>query len=294
MPESRPRIHPTAIVGGECQLGEGVEVGPYCVLEGRVKLDDGVRLISHVCLQGPIEIGARTVVYPHSSLGFPPQDVKFKPGHATAGVRIGRDCQLRENVTIHAASKTDAPTSLGDRCFLMVSCHLGHDTRVGDDVTLVNNVLLAGHVEVESNVTMGGSAAVHQFCRIGRLAFVSGLTAVSMDIPPFCISAERNRIQGLNLVGLRRAGVPREQITALRAVFRRAFQVTLPRPEQIAVLEEAADGCPPAREMAEFLRKSKRPIAGGMARPPRSVVVWMQRRLRGEMLEGADDESLDG
>ena len=259
-------VHPSAVVGNEVELGDGCQIGPYCVLTGRVRLGENVRLISHVHIQGPVEIGANTRVHPFTSIGFTPQDVKWKDDHVTAGVRIGRDTQIRENVTLHAASKPDAPTSAGDRCFVMVGCHLGHDARIGNDVVLVNNVLLAGHSEVADKVTIGGGVAVHQFCRIGRLAFISGMTPVSMDVPPFCLSAERNRIHGINLVGLRRNGIPRDQITLIRRAFRKAFRPTLPRKEQIAVLEEIGRESPFVLEMAEFVRTSRRSISAGTRR----------------------------
>jgi UDP-N-acetylglucosamine acyltransferase len=288
MSDSRARIHPTAIVEGECDFADGVEVGPYCVVRGRVRLGKGVRLVANVQLNGPVEIGDETVIYPFASIGFPPQDVKFKPGHATAGVRVGKGCQVREQVTLHAATKADIPTSVGDNCFLMVGSHLGHDARIGNHVTLVNNVLLAGHAEVGDNVTLGGAAAVHQFSRIGRLAFISGAVAVAMDIPPFCLSADRNHIHGINLVGLRRAGVARDQITLVRRAFRKVFRPTLPRQEMIAALKDIGKDSPLVMEMAQFVESSKRSIAAGTARPPRALITWLHYARRGEHLEGID------
>jgi UDP-N-acetylglucosamine acyltransferase len=267
---SKPVIHPTAIVGRECELAEGVEVGPYCIVSGRVKLAQGVRLLSHVQLSGPVEVGENTKIYPFASLGFPPQDVKWKDGNPTAGVKIGRDCLIRENVTIHLASKPDRPTTVGDRCFLMVASHLGHDARIGNNVTLVNNVLLAGHAEIGDNVTLGGGAGIHQFTRIGRLAFVTGLAGVSMDVPPFCVVGDRNTIHGLNLVGLRRNGVPRDHITLLRNAFRSALRVKLPRKEMLAILKDLGKDCPPVMEVHDFVASAKRPICpgtGGAAGP---------------------------
>lgn len=262
MPD-RATIHPTAIIDSKAILGEGVEIGPYCILRGDVTLGPGVRLVSHVTIQGPATVGSNTVLYPGVCLGFEPQDVKFKPGMPTAGVRIGQDCLLREHVTIHAASKgpdVGHPTTIGDRCFLMVNSHLGHDTRIGNDVVMVNSVLLAGHVEVADRVTFGGGAGVHQFCRIGRLTMVSGLSACSLDIPPFVIAAERNTIFGLNVVGLRRNGFSREHITKLREAFREGFRIRRPRNEQLAVLRELGANCPPVAELADFVAASKRGV----------------------------------
>jgi UDP-N-acetylglucosamine acyltransferase len=260
---SKPVIHPTAIVGKECELGDGVEIGPYCIVGGRVKLGEGVRLVSHVHISGPVEVGDQTKIYPFTSLGFPPQDVKWKDGNPTAGVKIGRECLLRENVTIHLASKPDRPTTVGDKCFLMVGSHLGHDSRIGNNVVLVNNVLLAGHSEVGDNATLAGAVAMHQFTRIGRLAFVSGMVGVAMDVPPFCVSGKRNMLHGINLIGLRRAGIPRDQITAVRHAFRKALRVSLPRKEMIAILTELGRDCPLVAEMAEFVAAAKRSVATG-------------------------------
>jgi UDP-N-acetylglucosamine acyltransferase len=264
---AKPVIHPAAIVGKECELEDGVEIGPYCVVSGRVKLGAGVRLLSHVQISGPVEVGEQTRIYPFVSLGFPPQDLKWKDGNPTAGVKIGRDCLIRENVTIHLASKPDRPTTVGDKCFLMVGSHLGHDARTGNNVTLVNNVLLAGHSEVGDNATLGGGVAVHQFTRIGRLAFISGLVGAAMDVPPFCVSGARNTIHGINLVGLRRNGVPRDQITMVRRAFREVFRVSLPRNEMIEKLRELGKGCPLVAEMAEFVATAKRSIAAGTQGP---------------------------
>lgn len=257
---SKAVIHPTAIVGRECELGEGVDVGPYCIVGGRVRLAAGVRLVSHVQISGPVEVGENTTIYPFACLGFPPQDVKWKDGNPTAGVKIGRGCILREHVTIHLASKPDRPTTVGDQCFLMVNSHLGHDARVGNNVTLVNNVMLAGHAEVGDNATLAGGAGVHQFTRIGRLAFMTGLVGVSMDVPPFCVVGTRNTIHGLNLVGLRRNGVPREHITLLRDAFGAAFRVKRPRKEMLAVLQDLGRACPPVMEVHDFVASAKRSI----------------------------------
>ncbi len=254
-------VHPTAILSAETELGEGVEIGPYCVLTGKVRLGDGVRLISNVHINGPTEIGARTVVYPGACIGYEPQDVKFKPGMPTAGVKIGSDCLLREHVTIHLASKLEHPTTVGNECFLMVNTHLGHDARIGNGVVMVNASVLGGHAQLGDKVTMGGLAAVHQFCRVGRLAFVSGAVGLSMEVPPFCLSGKRNELTGINVVGLRRSGVPRDEITAVRSAFRRVFRQLIPRAEMIQILDELGRESALVREQAEFVRTAKRAIA---------------------------------
>lgn len=263
------QIHPSAVVPPEATLAEDVEIGPYCVLQGQVTLGPGVRLVSHVQLQGPITIGAGTQVWPFACLGLPPQDFKFGPDSVTAGVRIGADCIIREYASVHAATNDDTPTAIGDRVFMMGMSHVGHDGNVGDDVILVNYTGLAGHVTVGNKATLSGQCAVHQFCRIGRLAFMSAGTAVSTDVPPFCVVNERQRMGGVNLVGMRRSGMAREEITAVREAFRKCFRASLPKGELIETLDELGASSPAVAEMAEFVRTAQRPICPGRGKPPR-------------------------
>lgn len=262
-------IHPTASVSKEAQLADSVEIGPYCVVTGDVRLADGVRLMGNNYVQGPTTIGAGTVVYPFACIGFEPQDVKFKPGMSTPGVQIGKECMIREHATIHAASRPEHPTILGDRVFMMVSTHVAHDCIVGNRVTFVNGAGIAGHGEIADDVTLGGNAVIHQFCRIGRMVMMSGDCAVSLDVPPFCMVNERNRVGGLNQVGLRRAGMPREHITELRRAFRDVLRSPMPRSEAIRILRERGATCPPVMEIADFIAASKRGIAPGMGKPAR-------------------------
>jgi UDP-N-acetylglucosamine acyltransferase len=275
-----PEIHATSHVGPECELADGVVIGPHCTLTGRVKLGPGVQLLGHVYIQGPVEIGARTFIYPFTCIGFEPQDVKFTRGEtATAGVVIGSDCKLREHVTIHASTKPDVPTRLGDRVWMMVGSHVAHDCRVGNDVNFVNNAGLAGHVQVGDKVTLAGHAIVHQFVRMGRMAFMSAGSAVSTDVPPFCIAWGRNSIVGLNVVGLRRSGMDRGEITLLRRAFREVLRENLPRAQTVERLREIGASSSAVMEVADFVAGGKRPIC-----PYRN-----QTRSGG----GSEDPSLD-
>lgn len=258
---ARMAIHPTAIIDDRARLAPDVEVGPFCIVEGEVVLGEGVRMISHARLQGPLEIGEGTIVYPFACVGMGPQDLKISEGDPTAGVRIGARCRIREHATIHAATSTDRPTSLGDDVFMMQNAHVGHDGQVGDHVILTNGVLLAGHTQVEERAILSGNASVHQFGRIGRLAFVSGLTAVAMDVLPYCIARSRNRIAAINVIGMRRAGIPSEHIVATREAYREVLRRTMSQEETIAALSERARHCPPLAHMADFIRQSKRGVA---------------------------------
>jgi UDP-N-acetylglucosamine acyltransferase len=255
-----PKIHPSASVSRECELAESVEIGPYCVLDGPIRLDANVRLVGHVYLNGPLRVGEGTIVYPFAALGFPPQDFKFTLGMRTAGVVVGSGCILREHVTIHAATKADVPTRVGDRVFMMNSSHVAHDGQVGNDVVMVGFSGIAGHAQLGDRVTLGGASLIHQFTRVGRLAFVSGGSALSSDLPPFCLAWGRNMMPGLNLVGLRRNGVTRDHITLIRHAYRDVFRANLPRKEMVERLESLGKECPPLLEQAQFVRDAKRPI----------------------------------
>ena len=278
-----PTIHPTAEVSKDCELASDVEIGPYCVLRGSIRLGPGVRLLGNNYLQGPVSIGAGTIVYPFACLGYEPQDYKFAPGSKTAGVVIGASCIIREHATVHAASNDHTPTRVGDRVFMMVNTHVAHDCTVGNRVVFVNGAGIAGHGVIQDDVTLGGNAVIHQHCRIGRLVMMSGDCAVSLDVPPFCIVSERNRIGSLNLVGLRRNGVPREQITVLRGVFRDLLRNPLPRPALTEELQERSRFSPFVAELAAFIMESKRGICPGMGKPTRGS--------RGRRDEPAEDEA---
>lgn len=264
------KVHPTAHVAATCELGEGVEIGPYCFVTGRVKLAPGAKLLGNNYINGelgPVEIGERTLVYPFACIGYEPQDFKFVgTGLKSAGVVIGSDCLIREHATVHAASNDHTPTRLGNRVFMMVNTHVAHDGQVGNNVVMVNGAGLAGHGVIEDNVTLGGNAVIHQFCRIGKLVMMSGDCAVSLDVPPFCMVNERNRIGGLNTVGLRRSGMDREHITELRRAFRDFLRTPMPRKDVIEGLRERGKACPPVAYMAEFIASSKRGICPGMGK----------------------------
>jgi UDP-N-acetylglucosamine acyltransferase len=256
-------IHPTALIESSVQIGEGSTIGPYCVLTGKVTLGERTTLVGGVSMSGPVTIGKSNIFYPGSAIGFPPQDYKFTPGMATAGVSIGDECIFREGTTVHAASKLDAPTRIGNKVFMMCSSHAGHDAIVGNNVILVNGALLAGHTRVDDNATLSGHTAMHQFCHMGRLAFLGGGFVVTKDVPPFCIVGGRNEIHGLNIVGLRRNGFSRDHITLVRRAFWDILRLNIPRPEMIARLRDREEGCPPIKELADFVQNSKRGICYG-------------------------------
>ena len=264
MTVTSPGIHPTAIVSDEAELGAGVEIGPYCVVSGRVRLGDGVRLISHVCVDGPGQIGAGTVVHPFARLGAPGQDRKLGPDDLTAGFVLGEEGIIREYATVHSATNDETPTTIGDRIFMMCSSHVGHDSLVGNDVIMVNGAALAGHTIVGDRVNLSAYSAVHQNCRIGRLSMLSGVV-MSMDVLPFSTSILRNRISGVNLIGMRRSGMDRREIQAVRDAFRDLVRPGLARQDLIGELRSRGEGRFPALvEMAEFAESARRGLAPGL------------------------------
>jgi UDP-N-acetylglucosamine acyltransferase len=217
-------IHATAIVAEGASLGTGVRVGPFCVVGPSVVLGDGVVLESHVAVAGITRIGARTRIWPFASIGHQPQDLKFR-GEATELV-VGSDCMIREGVTMNPGTAGGGGvTRVGDRGLFMVGVHVGHDCMVGDDVIMANNATLGGHVEVGRFAVLGGLCAVHQRVRIGTGAMVGGMTGVEKDVIPYgSVIGDRARLAGLNLVGLKRRGVERDTIHAVRGCYRAVFQ----------------------------------------------------------------------
>lgn len=218
-----PDIHPTAIVEDGARLADDVEVGPFAVVGARVRLGPGVVLKPHAVVTGDTEIGTRTVVHSHAVLGGPPQ-YRGDPG-TDARLVIGADNVVREHVTMNGGSrKGGGLTTVGDRGYFMAYAHVAHDCRLGDDVTFANGVALAGHVHVGDGVTVGGLAAVLQYVRIGSYAFVGGVTGLPTDVIPYgLVQGSRARLEGLNLIGLKRRNLPRERIHTLRAAYRFIF-----------------------------------------------------------------------
>jgi UDP-N-acetylglucosamine acyltransferase len=216
-------IHPTALIEDGARLGADVEIGPFCMVGSRVSLNDGVRLLSHVVVKGVTELGARTLVHPGAILGGEGQirGNDFPEGRLT----IGSDCVLRELVTMNCGSRKDKGiTQVGDRGYFMAGSHVGHDCVVGDDVTFANSVALGGHVQIGDGVIFGGLSAVQQFCRVGKGAMVGGLTGVNRDVIPYAMAfGDHAELAGLNLIGLKRRGLSRDAIHAMRGAFRLIF-----------------------------------------------------------------------
>lgn len=216
-------IHETAIIHSGATLGNNVSIGPYCVVGEQVTLGDGVSLHAHVCIEGDTSIGAETEIFPFASIGYKPQDLKFK-GEPNQ-LHIGAHCTIREHVTMNPGTEGGGSvTRVGDHCLFMVGSHVAHDCQVGDHVILANNATLAGHVSVGDYVVIGGLAAIHQFVRVGAHAMIGGMSGVEKDVIPFgSVMGERANLAGLNLIGLKRRNIPRDSIHALRNAYKSLF-----------------------------------------------------------------------
>jgi len=231
-----PSIHPSACISPEAEIADDVSIGPFTVIEGPVKLAAGVKVGGQAWISGRTRIGEGSNIGWGAVLGVDPQDLSFDPT-CTSGVVIGPRNTLREYVTIHRGSKSGQDTVMGEGNFLMTGVHLAHDVRIGDGNILANNVLLGGHVTMGNKAFLGGSACCHQFVQVGDLAMVQGLTAVSQDVPPYCMAYGINQLAGLNSVGLKRAGFSTEERMALKHAYRLVYQTHKLRKE---ALEEAA------------------------------------------------------
>ena len=217
-------IHPSAVIEQGAHIGNGCVIGPFCHVGPNVILHDNVTLKSHVVVTGHTTIGSDTVVFPFASLGEIPQDLKFK-GEETRLV-IGQRNRIREHVTMNTGTEGGGGvTIVGDDCLFMAGCHVAHDVHIGNRVILVNSAAVAGHCILEDDVIIGGLSGIHQFVRIGHGAIIGAVTMVTNDVIPFgLVQAPRGELDGLNLVGLKRKGVARADITALRAAFQMMAQ----------------------------------------------------------------------
>ncbi|MEM6478183.1 MAG: acyl-ACP--UDP-N-acetylglucosamine O-acyltransferase [Pseudomonadota bacterium] len=212
-------IHPSAIIEAGARIDPTAKVGPFCIIGGDVTLNAGVELKSHVVVQGQTTLGEETIVFPFSVLGEIPQDLKFK-GEKTQLI-IGKRNRIREHVTMNTGTEGGGGvTRVGDDGLYMAGCHIAHDAQLGDRLIIVNGAAVAGHCVLEDDVIVGGLCGIHQWVRIGRGAIIGALSMVTADVMPHAlVQGARGELDGLNLVGLKRRGVARSDITALRAAF---------------------------------------------------------------------------
>jgi UDP-N-acetylglucosamine acyltransferase len=217
-------IDKTAIIEDGAVIGADVKIGPYCVVGSEVRLGDRVELVSHAVIGGKTEIGDDTIVYPFATIGVKSQDLKAQDDSAMSGLSIGKRCRIREYVTIHSGTMASKGTRVGNDCQIMVSSHVAHDVQMGDNIVLSNLVQIAGHVEIEDFVIISAMSAVHQFCHIGRYAFLGAMSGTAADIPPYVIyEGLPARYRTINKVGLARHGFTPEDMHAIHMVYSAAL-----------------------------------------------------------------------
>jgi UDP-N-acetylglucosamine acyltransferase len=253
------KIHPTAVVEPGAVLGAGVTIGPFCHVETGAAIGDRAELVSHVVVHKGVTLGEGCKVSSMAILGGPPQNTTHKGGPTT--LVIGRNCTIREGVTMNRGTDSSrGETTVGDNGNFLAYSHIAHDCIVGDNVTMANVATLGGHVEVGNNVTLGGLAAVHQMTRIGHHAFVGGCSAVVGDIIPYgMVMGNHARLRGLNVIGMKRSGVSRAEIFALRKAYRMIFDPSRPVAENIPDVEREFGGSPIVRDLLDFMQaRSKR------------------------------------
>ncbi|MGL6094325.1 MAG: acyl-ACP--UDP-N-acetylglucosamine O-acyltransferase [Fimbriiglobus sp.] len=258
-------IHPTAVISSEARLADDVTVGPYAVIDGPVTLGPGCTVAPTAHLIGPLNAGRDNHFGTGCVIGGAPQHLGYK-GEPTR-VEIGDGNTFREHVTVHRAMPATGATRIGNHNLLMVNSHVAHDCRVGDHCLFANGAVIGGHVEVGDRALLSGNSAVHQSCRIGRLALLSGTSSVTQDMPPFWIAQGGvNHVCGVNVIGMRRAGLPAAEISAARHAFRVMHLRGLAVTAAATQLEQSHGEFVVVRELIEFVRTTKRGICSGVDR----------------------------
>lgn len=253
-------VHPSAVVHPQAQLGQDCYIGPYCTIGAEVSLSHGVRLESHVVIDGLTKIGAETHVYPFVSIGLASQDLKYY-GEPTQTV-IGARNNIREFVTIHRGTAGGGGlTQTGDDCLIMAQAHIAHDCIIGNGVIMANAATLAGHVLVADKANIGAYSGVHQFCRVGREAYIGGYSVVVKDALPFALTVGNHaKCYGLNKVGMQRRGYDKATIDALHNAFRLLLAAKLNTTQAVAAIREKLPEVPEVQELIEFIETAQRGV----------------------------------
>ena len=254
------KIHPSAIVDPEAELGEGVEIGPYSIISGTVKIGDRTRLGAHVVIEGHTAIGEDCEIFTGAVIGSVTQDKKYEGG--TSYLRIGNRNKIREYVTVNPGTQEGTETVIGNDSLLMAYAHVAHDCIIGNRVVLANQATLAGHVVVEDKAIIGGLSAVHQFVRIGTLSIVGGCSKVVQHVPPFMmVDGHPAKGYGINTVGLNRANVPKEDKALLKRAFKIIFREGLSVKSAITKIQEELPMTSSIQTLLQFLKGSTRGIS---------------------------------
>ena len=257
-------VHPTAIVDAAARVDAAAEIGPYCIVGAEVEIGARTRLMANVYLEGPTAIGEDNVFFPFSSIGVASQDLKYKGERAWT--RIGNRNKIREFVTIHRGTAGGGlETSIGDDNLLMTYTHVAHDCRIGNHVILGNSVGLAGHVVVEDWADVSPFSGVHQFCRIGRHAFVGPYSVIKQDVMPYSLTSAQPEVDvyGANSVGLSRRGLEKSSIEALQTALRLLTRAGLNTSQAVEKIREEVPACAEVEELLEFIAASPRGVIKG-------------------------------
>lgn len=254
---NKSSIHPTAIIEQGAQIGEGVVIEPYAIIKSNVTLRDRVVIKSHAYIDGHTTIGEGTIIYPSASIGTKTQALKYR-GEKTF-VEIGKNCEIREFVTINSSFEENSTVKVGDDCLIMAYCHIAHHCRVGNRVIMSNNVNLAGHVTLEDFSIIGGMSAIHQFSRVGCYAMVGGMSRITHDIPPYSLGAGTPyKMGGLNIIGLKRNGIPLKTRKELSKAFKLTYRSGLRLEEALDRIEKDVELLTEVQHWVRFCRESKR------------------------------------
>lgn len=254
------QIHPAAFVDPSARLGDGVIVGPCAFIDKDVEIGDGTRIDAFASVKQYTRMGKNNHIFSYAMVGEVPQDLKFNGEESW--LEIGDNNNIREFATLHRGTEDGGGiTRIGSRCLLMAYTHVAHDCILNNGIVMSNNATLAGHVEVHDHAIIGGLSAVHQFSRIGRHAFVGGMTGISQDLPPYMLAVgERAGLHGPNVVGLRRMGLSREAIGAVKSVFKLIWLSGTPRQEALEKAAQEYSAFPEAMEIVTFVKESKRGV----------------------------------
>lgn len=258
-------IHPTAIVHPEARLASGVEVGPYAVIDAGVELGPDCWIGPHVHLTGRTRIGAGNRFHSGCVIGDAPQDLRYH-GEPTS-LRIGDRNVFREHTTVHRSNTEAEETVVGSDCLVMAHAHVGHNARVGNRVILANGALIGGHAQIGDRAFLSGNCLVHQFVRVGELAMMQGGAGISLDLPPFTVGSDVNALRGLNVVGLRRAGLSVDERKGLKRLYQLLFRSGLNLREAVARAEVEFEGAA-ERRLIEFMKSARRGVCSGRGRSP--------------------------
>ena len=254
-------IHPQALVEPGANLGKNVTVEPFAVVKSTVTLGDNVTIKSHAYIDGNTSIGEGTVIYPGASIGTKTQDLKFR-GEKTFVV-IGKNCEIREYVTIISSCEEGSVVRIGDQCLIMAYCHVAHNCEVGNNVIMSNSSMLAGHVTIGDNVVIGGMTPIHQFSRIGSYAMVGGFSRVPRDVPPYTLGGGfPYKFGGLNIIGLKRHQFSLDVRSALSKAFKITYRSGLRLEDAIAKIQKEVPPCKEVVHWVDFCKTSKRGLIG--------------------------------